>query len=144
MMKLLIAIDGSDHARRAIEAAAGGLAKHGAAAVDAVLVHVRESPAYYGELPPFDFQSIESGLRQRQAELLEAALAQARNSGLQPVTTQAAEGQAAQEIVRLAAERGVDCIVMGTRGMNALGGLLLGSVAQRVVHLASVPVMLVK
>ena len=83
-------------------------------------------------------------LRQRQAELLEAALAQARNSGLQPVTTQAAEGQAAQEIVRLAAERGVDCIVMGTRGMNALGGLLLGSVAQRVVHLASVPVMLVK
>ncbi len=75
---------------------------------------------------------------------LEAALAQARNSGLQPVTTQAAEGQAAQEIVRLAAERGVDCIVMGTRGMNALGGLLLGSVAQRVVHLASVPVMLVK
>ena len=46
--------------------------------------------------------------------------------------------------MRLAAERGVDCIVMGTRGMNALGGLLLGSVAQRVVHLASVPVMLVK
>jgi len=142
MMKLLIAIDGSDQARRAIEAA-GRLAKHGAS-VEAVLVHVRESPAYYGELPPFDFQSIESGLRQRQAELLEAALAQARSIGLQPVTTQAAEGQAAQEIVRLAAERGVDCIVMGTRGMNALGGLLLGSVAQRVVHLASVPVMLVK
>lgn len=142
MMKLLIAIDGSDHARRAI-GAAGQLAKHGAA-VDAVLVHVRESPAYYGELPPFDFQSIESGLRQRQADLLEAAHAQARSIGLQSVTTQAAEGQAAQEIVRLAAERGVDCIAMGTRGMNALGGLLLGSVAQRVVHLAAVPVMLVK
>jgi len=92
MMKLLIDIDGSDPARRAIE----------------------------------------------------AALAQARNSGLQTVTTQAAEGQAAQEIVRLAADRGAGCIVMGTRGMNALGGLLLDSVAQRVVHLAAVPVMLVK
>jgi nucleotide-binding universal stress UspA family protein len=72
MMKVLIAIDGSDPARRAIEAASR-LAKHGAA-VDAVLVHVRE-----------------------------AALAQARNSGLQ-----------------------------------------LGSMAQRVVHLAAVPVTLVK
>ena len=105
---------------------------------------MRESPAYYGELPPFDFQSIEDSLRQRQEALLEAALAQARNSGLQTVATQAAEGQAAQEIVRVAADRGADCIVMGTRGMNALGGLLLGSVAQRVVHLAAVPVMLVK
>lgn len=142
MMKVLIAIDGSDHARRAIEAAAH-LAKQGAA-VEAELVHVRESPAYYGELPPFDYESIESGLQQRQRALLEAALAQARNSGLQAVATQAAQGQAAQEIVRLAADHGADCIVMGTRGMNALGGLLLGSVAQRVVHLASVPVMLVK
>lgn len=142
MMKVLIAIDGSDAARRAIQAAAQ-LVKHGAI-VDAVLIHVRESPAYYGELPPFDFQSIEDSLRQRQEALLEAALAHARNSGLQTVATQAAEGQAAQEIVRVAADRGADCIVMGTRGMNALGGLLLGSVAQRVVHLAAVPVMLVK
>jgi len=142
MMKLLIAVDGSDHARRAVEAAAH-LATQGAA-VEATLVHVRESPAYYGELPPFDYKSIESGLRQRQNTLLEAALAHARNSGLRTVATQAAEGQAAQEIVRLAADRGADCIVMGTRGMNALGGLLLGSVAQRVVHLAAVPVMLVK
>jgi len=142
MMKLLIAVDGSEPARRAIEAAAH-LARQGAA-VEVTLCHVRESPAYYGELPPFDYESIDSGLRQRQSALLEAALAQAHNSGLQSVATLAAEGQAAPEIVRLAADRGADCIVMGTRGMNALGGLLLGSVAQRVVHLAAVPVMLVK
>jgi nucleotide-binding universal stress UspA family protein len=142
MMKVLIAIDGSDAACRAIEAAAN-LARQGVG-VEATLVHVRESPAYYGELPPFDYESIESSLRQRQSAMLEAALAQARNCGLQTVATQAAEGQAAQEIVRLASDLGADCIVMGTRGMNALGGLLLGSVAQRVVHLAAVPVMLVK
>lgn len=142
MMKLLIAIDGSDHSRRAIEAAAR-LAKQGVG-IDAVLLNVSEGPVYYGELPAFDFESIARSLRQQQQTLLEAALAHARNSGLATLSTQAAEGQPAQEIVRVASEFGVDCIVMGTRGMNALGGLLLGSVAQRVVHLAAMPVMLVK
>jgi nucleotide-binding universal stress UspA family protein len=141
-MKVLIAIDGSDHSRRAIEAAAR-LARQGAA-VEAVLLNVRESPVYYGELPPFDYESLNSALLQRQTAILEAGVAQARNAGLENPSTEAAEGVPAREITRVADERGVDCIVMGTRGMNALGGLLLGSVAQRVVHLATVPVMLVK
>lgn len=53
-------------------------------------------------------------------------------------------GAAAQELVRSATPHGVDPIVMGTRGMNALGGRLPGSVAQRVVHLAPVPVLPVR
>jgi nucleotide-binding universal stress UspA family protein len=143
MMKLLIAIDGSDHARRAIEAA-GQLAEARSRRSMRCSFMCAKSPAYYGELPPFDFQSIESGLRQRQAELLEsraragpatAACNRDHAGGRRP-------GRAGDRAP--GAERGVDCIVMGTRGMNALGGLLLGSVAQRVVHLASVPVMLVK
>ncbi len=39
---------------------------------------------------------------------------------------------------------GVDVIVMGTRGMGALANLALGSTATKVVHLAEVPVTLVK
>jgi nucleotide-binding universal stress UspA family protein len=39
---------------------------------------------------------------------------------------------------------GADMILIGTHGRSALGGLFLGSVAQRVVHLAAVPVLLVK
>ena len=42
------------------------------------------------------------------------------------------------------AERAIDQIVIGTHGRNALAGLLMGSVAQRVVHLVSMPVLLVK
>jgi nucleotide-binding universal stress UspA family protein len=68
----------------------------------------------------------------------------ARASGLQNVLTQSAVGLTAQEILRVADERGVDQIVMGTHGRGVVGSLLLGSVAQRVVHQAKVPVLLVR
>jgi nucleotide-binding universal stress UspA family protein len=142
MLKLLIAIDGSEHARQAI-VAAGRLAKAGAR-LDVLLLNVGESPRFYGEVPAYDYEAAEREQRAQQEELLEAALTQARACGLEPVATQSAVGAPAQEIVRVAAEHGVDQIVMGTRGRNALAGLLVGSVAQRVVHLAEVPVLLVK
>ncbi|MCJ9712965.1 universal stress protein, partial [Bordetella hinzii] len=41
-------------------------------------------------------------------------------------------------------EKQCDRIVMGTRGLGAVGGLVLGSVAQKVIHLSPVPVTLVK
>ena len=50
---------------------------------------------------------------------------------------------AAQAIADTAREEGADLIVVGTRGHTALGGLLLGSVTQRLLHLASCPVLVV-
>jgi nucleotide-binding universal stress UspA family protein len=47
-------------------------------------------------------------------------------------------------IAQYAKEKGCDQIVMGTRGLGTVQGLLLGSVATKVIHLANVPVMLVK
>lgn len=55
-----------------------------------------------------------------------------------------AQGEVAPTIVRLAHELNCDQIVMGTRGQSALGGLLMGSVATKVLHSSSVPVTLVK
>jgi nucleotide-binding universal stress UspA family protein len=141
-MKMLIAVDGSEHARRAIEAAARLTAT--VQGVEAVLVNVGDPPVYYGELPPFDYEPIERAQRQQQEALLDAALNHAKGCGLARATTQSAVGNPAAEIVRVAEERGVDQIVMGTHGKGALGTFFLGSVAQRVVHLAKVPVLLVK
>jgi nucleotide-binding universal stress UspA family protein len=53
-------------------------------------------------------------------------------------------GPIAETIERVSHEVGADQIIMGTRGLGRLRGLLLGSVATQVVHLARVPVTLVK
>jgi nucleotide-binding universal stress UspA family protein len=142
MMKMLIAVDGSEHARRAIEAAAR-LAKQMQSA-EVVLLNVADAMVFYGELPPFDLEAVERAQRHHQEQLLAEAEAQARACGLQNVRCQSAVGLAAQEILRVADERGVDQIVMGTHGRGVVGSLLLGSVAQRVVHQAKVPVLLVR
>lgn len=142
MLKVLIAVDGSVHAQRAIEAAARLQARTNG--LDALLVNVRQWPLFYGELPPLRYELIEQDQVQHQKELLEAALATARRSGLEHVSTLSEVGEPATEIARVAEEKGVDQIVMGTHGRGAVGSLLIGSVAQRVVHLAKVPVLLVK
>lgn len=142
MLKLLVAVDGSSHSDNAIGAAAG--VARSLKATRVWLLHVREGVFYYGALPPLDFEAQERTQREAQAQLLEAAVARARDAGIEDVQPITAVGPAAAEIVRVATEVGADQIVMGTRGMGALGGLLLGSVAQRVVHLSTVPVLLVK
>lgn len=49
----------------------------------------------------------------------------------------------AHDIAEAADRDGADLIVVGTRGHTALGGLLLGSVTQRLLHIAHCPVMVV-
>jgi nucleotide-binding universal stress UspA family protein len=53
-------------------------------------------------------------------------------------------GAAAQTIVKLAGELDCELICLGTHGRGALSTALLGSVAGKVVHLSTVPVMLVR
>ncbi len=53
-------------------------------------------------------------------------------------------GDEAETIVKYAKDKKCDQIFMGTRGMGSVSNLLLGSVATKVIHLAEVPVVLVK
>jgi len=142
MLKMLIAVDGSPHALRAIEAVAA-LARHGCA-LQAALLNVRDVPQIYGELPVMDIDALDRALAERQDELLRAAEQHAALQGLALLPSRRASGHVPAEIVREAAEFGADQIVMGTRGMGAVRSLFIGSTAQRVVHEASVPVLLTK
>ena len=53
-------------------------------------------------------------------------------------------GIPAEAIVQYANEQGVDQIVMGRQGQGGLQALLLGSVVNKVLHLANCPVLLIK
>jgi nucleotide-binding universal stress UspA family protein len=53
-------------------------------------------------------------------------------------------GHAAREIVDSAAEHSAGTIVMGSKGRGDLAGLMLGSTAHKVIHLAHVPVLVVR
>jgi len=53
-------------------------------------------------------------------------------------------GPISDTIVEVAKDAAADQIVMGTRGLSRLGGFLLGSVATGVIHMADIPVTLVK
>ncbi len=53
-------------------------------------------------------------------------------------------GHIAKSILEVADEQGSDMIVMGSRGLGLLKGVLIGSVSQKVVEEAKIPVMVVK
>jgi nucleotide-binding universal stress UspA family protein len=53
-------------------------------------------------------------------------------------------GQAAETIAQVAREEDIQHIVMVTRGLGSIQGLLMGSVAMKVIHLAKVPITLIK
>ncbi|MDP3251817.1 MAG: universal stress protein [Hydrogenophaga sp.] len=141
MFKVLIGVDGSTHAQHAIGAVAR-LARD-SPAMEVSLVNVSKLPDH-GDLSPSVMREIEEARHARQEELLENAVALARANGLVVSGRHGTSGDVVMEIVALARETGADLIVVGTRGMGALGSLVLGSVALGVVHQAQVPVMLVK
>lgn len=53
-------------------------------------------------------------------------------------------GNIARSILDVADEQGSDMIVMGSRGLGLLKGVLIGSVSQKVIEEAKIPVMVVK
>jgi len=136
--KILVSYDGSPHSQRALETAVG-LARCTSGALQ-LLYAYDKIPPYLGEP---NFQEIVNQVVIAGRELVDAAAEKARAEGLE-VSTNVLEGPAAEAILRAAEADKSDLIVMGSRGMGQLQGLLLGSVSDRVLHHAKVPVLIVR
>jgi nucleotide-binding universal stress UspA family protein/quercetin dioxygenase-like cupin family protein len=128
--------DFSENARHAFEAACA-LARENQAIL--FVLHVMMPsvvPTAHG--PPDPLRSVESQKLLPQLPWPEPADPQLR------VERRLAEGNPAEEILRLAGALRCDVIVMGTHGRTGLGRLLTGSVAEAVLRKADCPVMVVK
>ena len=76
-------------------------------------------------------------------EYLERVVASVQEHGI-PVRVATAQGSPAVAVTEFAEAKEVDLIVMSTRGLSGLSRWLMGSVADRVVRGANVPVLLVR
>jgi nucleotide-binding universal stress UspA family protein len=142
MTTLLIPIDGSDYSLKAVDYAASR-ARESKSPVEVHLLNVQMQIASVNVKLFVSAESLESYYRDEGNLALEAPLARAKNAGLN-VTPHIGVGDPAKIIMDYANEKNADEIVMGSHGRGALSGAVLGSVAQKVVHLSSLPVVLVK
>ena len=142
MHKLLVPFDGSDTAMRALEYAIKLAKEHGP--MELVIAYAHEPPLIYGEIAVYLPEDKAEALQLKHSEdMLRPAIEKAKQSGV-PFTTEVLIGDIPDSIVSCAEALACDGIVMGTRGMSAIGNLVMGSVATKVVHLTKLPVTLVK
>ena len=136
--KILVAVDHSEVSARALEAARG-LASLSHGEVWVLHLREREVMAKTGMLTSAESSDEASAAVRDAVEQLTQAGIKAH-----AVVRDTVFGYAAKEIVSDAAGLGADVIVMGTRGRGDLAGLVLGSTAHKVMHLADRQVMVVR
>lgn len=141
--RILVAIDGSNTSRNALDAALN-LARSEHAELQPVFV-IDDAPLYYS-VPGYD-PSIITRAQTEEGERIIAAAAEAmRARGVagapRIVTTSSLEG-IAERIVHAAQEFNADLLVLGTHGRRGMRRLMLGSVAEQTLRLAQLPVLLI-
>lgn len=108
------------------------------------MINVQAEPKLYGNYVSASLmEQLRAGALERSREVLAEGTSSLEATGVR-CEPHAAVGDVAEEIVRAVKEYACDTVIMGTRGMSNLGNLLMGSVATRVLHEVSVPVLLVK
>jgi len=141
MFRILVAVDGSESSDRAVS-------------------HLLKKLGWYSEKVEVHLLNVQAALpsdvsRFISAEQLEgfhreqgaAALASAKailDGAKVAYVTHIGIGDPAHVIAHYANEKAMDQIVMGTRGLGAVAGLVMGSVTMKVVGLTDVPVLLIK
>lgn len=141
MFKILLAVDGSECSLKAT----AHVIKTTAVAKDQYEIHlINVQRPVHGSISTFvDAAQIQNYHHEEGMKTLAAARAALDAAGI-PYTSHLFVGDPAEVITRFAREEKIDEIVIGPRGLSGISGLFLGSVATKVIHLAEMPVLLVK
>jgi nucleotide-binding universal stress UspA family protein len=134
--RILVAVDGSREGGKTVPVAVDLAGKYGSAVR---VVHVREHGRYEGD-------DVDLGPGGAPEDIVAAVKDVFAASGIEADTEirRVKPGDTPEQIVEVAREFDADLIVMGTRGMTEWKSLLLGGVANKVIHHATCPVLLVR
>jgi nucleotide-binding universal stress UspA family protein len=142
MHKLLVPFDGSENAHRALRFAIDEARRNVSGSVH--LVHAHDEPRMYGEIAVYISPERMAEMQREESKMVLANADPILEKAGVSHTKEALIGPVGAVIAKRADDLGCDGIVMGSRGMGAVGNLVLGSVATKVIHHANVPVTLVK
>ncbi|NIC07832.1 universal stress protein [Billgrantia bachuensis] len=148
---ILVPVDGSEGAKKALEVACQ-LASQGDATLH--ILHIPEELTHETTLVwGIGAIAIEASRQEPQEprarqdigkQIVDRAEKAARAKGVTRVETIIGQGDPARTIVSEAKRRGVEAIVMGSRGLSDLRGLVVGSVSHKVSHVAECTVITVR
>jgi nucleotide-binding universal stress UspA family protein len=142
MPGIIVGIDGSDHARRALDWAIGEAAVR-QVPVTVLTVHQIVVSSWGGPATAYPAgadlaqETLEMAQKETTAALEESGLGSRRPT----VTVKALSGLPAEALLDAAAD--ADMLVVGSRGTGGFKRLLMGSVAAQVTHHASCPVVVI-
>jgi nucleotide-binding universal stress UspA family protein len=148
MKKILIALDFNPTAEKIADT---GYALAKATGAEVILMHVVSEPTYYSSLDyapimgynGFNTKDILNDLSvfiKASQDFLEQSK---KHLGDERITTLVGEGDCADAILNAARELNVDTIVMGTHSRRGLDKILMGSIAEKVLHHSTVPLFII-
>jgi len=134
--KILIPVDFSDYSKQAAERAITLAQEFGSQLVFMHVIDQNIHPSFYATGVTNIFE-IDPELPRRSEEKLREFTGVSDENATYVIK----QGRAHHEIVKYTNDNGVDLIIMATRGLSGLDHILLGSTTERVVRLASCPVL---
>ncbi len=142
MLKLLVATDGSDNANRVTDHVIKQAGRY-REPVEIHLLNVQVPVAGVNIKLFVSHEDLNAYYRDEGIAALKSAREKLDAAGIKHAF-HIGVGNPAEVIVQYAGDKQCEQIVMGSRGMGTVSNLVLGSVASKVIHLANVPVLLVK
>jgi nucleotide-binding universal stress UspA family protein len=141
---ILIPTDGSELAQRAVQHGLS-LAKAVGAKVTALIVehsfnvfNVPESKMYS---MPKEFAAYTAHIKEHASKILDDVARSAKAIGVSCDAMQEVHDQPYEAIIKIAADKGCDLIVMASHGRSGISGLVLGSVTTKVLTHTKIPVL---
>lgn len=142
MLKLLVAVDGSENSGRVVDflVKKSGWYKE---PIEVQLLNVQMPIAGVNVKMFISSDSLKEYYREEGVAALKQAREKLDAAGL-PYVHHIGVGDPAETIVQYAKSKNCELILMGSRGLGSVSSLVLGSVATKVLHLSDMPVTLVR